>query len=146
MNLEVEKNEFVKFDLSNWPLIVAKFDKLTNLNYFITFLQQWENLKMYGQKYVMVLDARNIKNVANYKCVMLASKFVKRLKKQKPQYLENSFLIYNTKIILHLFRIVKTVQKPISPTYLYYTKETGDLNYLDLFQNKDENENIKLFE
>jgi hypothetical protein len=44
-----------------------------------------------------------------------------------------------------MFSLVLSFEKPISPTYLYYTSEKGLVNYIELFKNKDENNLMKIY-
>ena len=59
--------------------------------------------------------------------------FVKRLRRQNPQRLKNTILIYNNNYMYYLFNLVLTFQSPVSKTYSYFTEDSSDLNYLELF-------------
>ena len=143
MSLQLKK-QFALFDLQYFPLITVKLNKLNHISEFVLFLKQWEQLYMYEKKFTLLIDARNIKNTG-LKCGLLASKFIKKLKKNNPQYLENSILIYNNKFVKHLFSFILSFENPVSPTYLYYTQGNEFINYSELYKNKDNNKLMKIY-
>ena len=143
MFLQLER-QFALFDLQYFPLVIVKLKKLNNISEFALFLKQWEQLYNYGKKFTLLIDARNLKNTG-LKCGILASNFIKKLRKKNPQYLENSILIYNSKFVKYLFSFILSFENPVSPTYLYYTKEKGLINYIEIFKIKDENKLMKIY-
>jgi len=138
MESGVIKEKFFELDLSNWTLVIVKFNKLKNNEEFNYFLRRWENLSKAKQDYNIILDTRNISNVGISNAYAGAN-FISRLRKHKPQHLKNVLLIYNQSYMYYLFNLVLTIQKPIAKTYTYYTTETQSIDYLHLFNTRDEN-------
>mgnify|MGYP000905555276 CR=1 FL=1 len=138
METRVVREKFFELDLSNWTLVIVKFNKLNNNEEFNYFLKRWENLSKAKQDYSIILDTRNISNVGISNAYAGAN-FISRLRKHNPQYLKNVMLIYNQSYMYYLFNLVLTNQKPIAKTYTYYTKNTNTIDYLELFNTRDQN-------
>ena len=88
MEKHVSKEKFFEFDLSNWPIVIVKFNKLNNNEEFNYFLKRWENLSKAKQNYSIILDTRNMSNIGITNAYSGAN-FVSTLRKHNPQYLKN---------------------------------------------------------
>ena len=135
---------FAKFNLENWPIVIVKCNDLKTNDEFDDFLSKWENLGSRGEDYYFILDTRNIKNIG-FTNAYSGINFIKRLKKQKEQYLKGTILIYNNQFLYYLFNMVMSFQDPVSMIYTYFTDKTYDLDYLTLFKIKDTDKNFKIF-
>jgi len=138
METRVVREKFFELDLSNWTLVIVKFNKLNNNEEFNYFLKRWENLSKAKQDYSIILDTRNISNVGISNAYAGAN-FISRLRKHEPQYLKNVLLIYNQSYMYYLFNLVLSIQKPVAKTYTYYTTETQPIDYVHLFNTRDQN-------
>lgn len=138
METRVVREKFFELDLSNWTLVIVKFNKLNNNEEFNYFLKRWENLSNAKQDYSIILDTRNISNVGISNAYAGAN-FISRLRKHDTQYLKNVLLIYNQSYMYYLFNLVLSIQKPVAKTYTYYTTEIKPIDYLHLFNTRDQN-------
>jgi hypothetical protein len=143
MSLQLEK-QFALFELQYFPFVIVKLNKLNDISECVSFLKQWEQLYAYEKYFTIIIDARKVKNT-NFRFGILISKFIKKLRKKNPQYLESSILIYNNRFVKHMFSFILSFEKPISPTYLYYTIEKGLVNYIELYKNKDKEKKMKIY-
>jgi hypothetical protein len=134
----VTTDKFFSLNLNHWPTVVVQFNRLNCNEEFEYFLKRWENLGRAKQDYNIILDTRNISNIGISNAYTGAN-FIGRLRKQKPHYLKNVILIYNQSYMYYLFNLVLSLQKPIAKTYTYYTTETRPIDYVHLFNTRDQN-------
>mgnify|MGYP001441851831 CR=1 FL=1 len=138
--------KFATLDFNHWPLAIVRFNELQSNEDFDFFLKRWENLSKANQDYSIILDTRKISNIGLQNAFSGMS-FIKRLRNQNPQRLKNTILIYNNNYMYYLFNFVLTFQSPVSKTYSYFTEDLSDLNYLELFnQRNSDPEKFKVFE
>tara|TARA_B110000305_G_C19315754_1_gene576310 strand:+ start:134 stop:700 length:567 start_codon:yes stop_codon:yes gene_type:complete len=88
------------------------------------FFQTW--LSIYNDKkpYIIIFDGTKVQYVKPgfiFKFV----KFMKKLRKQEPQYLQYSIIIIDNSFIRGLMNMVFRIQKPVAPVYL--CKSTDEL-------------------
>ena len=136
LNKDIEK--FADLSLKNWPLAIVKFNKLKNKKDFDFFLERWENLGNAKQDYSIILDTRNMRNIG-LSCAFAGMKFIGRLREKNRIYLKNVILIYNHHYLHYLFNLVLTFQKPVAKTYTYRTNDLSLIDYVELFNSRDEN-------
>lgn len=101
------------------------------------FTETWLNISNDKKPYIIVFDATIIEYVKpNY--IFKIVKFMKKLRKQVPQYLQYSIIIIDNAFMRGLMNMVFRIQKPVAPIYL--CKSANDL--IDL-HNKIHNNVVK---
>ena len=68
--------------------------------------------------------------------------FIKSLRKEKYHYLKKSLILVDNDSIKNLLDFVFTLQSPVSPVYIWNTKETNEKILINII-NKITIENIK---
>lgn len=81
------------------------------------FFDTW--LDIYNEKkpYIIIFDGNKI-DYAKPTFVYKFTKFMKKLRKQTPQYLQYSIIIINNSLMRGLMNMVFKIQPPVAPVYL----------------------------
>ena len=102
------------FNYDNYPEISINFvGELTDEN-FNDFINEWMTLYLKKQYFTFVFDTKEIDYVPISYCFKMAA-FIKLLKREKIQYLQNSKIIIHNIFIRRLLDLIFYIQPPIAP-------------------------------
>jgi len=121
--------------------VIIKLNYLNNNKEFEDFLLRWEKLYKANTHYSIIVDARNLKNMGITNAYS-GAKFVLKIKDKKPQYLNDTVIIYNDSFIYYLLKTAFGIQPPFSDVYLYKCNHMNIIKYLELFNNRRNNDLI----
>lgn len=97
-----------------------------------TYLNYW-NLKQFEkQHFSCCVDTTGIKDIDimfGTKQAMIIAKFIKKMKKQKQQYLKYTILVMPNVILCNLLDIILQITKPCATLYIVNTREQADKLY-----------------
>lgn len=116
---------FANYDLSKWPLVYIDMvgDIKTYVDYK-TFTTTWMGLYDKLEPFTMLFDATNFGDVSVFYAVKMAM-FIKKIKRKRPQYLQKSIIMLESKWLKHLVGLMFFIEAPAAPVYVYYTDEHG---------------------
>jgi|TARA_B110000208_G_C11691389_1_gene402388 hypothetical protein len=113
---------FYTFDFSSLPIIKIKLEGRVTLEKVDGFLNKWLEIYDLDTKHTLIFDMTKTHSPTIKSAIKLA-KFIKKVKMEKPQLLERSFLIINENSLLrYLFGMVFTITRPIAPIFVYWKK------------------------
>ena len=93
---------FAKFIYEMFPVVVVKFSRdIENAEDFDLFLKKWIELYENKKEFIFVFDTTQVGYPSIKYCVRM-SMFIKKLRKEKIQYLKRSIII--VKISINLIR------------------------------------------
>tara|TARA_B100000424_G_C22905724_1_gene481750 strand:+ start:807 stop:1349 length:543 start_codon:yes stop_codon:yes gene_type:complete len=102
-----------------YPYVYINFNNsnIVDDNNLELFFNLW--LRVYEEKmpYIIVFDGTMIE-YAKPKFIFRFAKFMKKLRKQTPQYLQYSIIIINNSLMRGLMNMVFRIQAPVAPVYL----------------------------
>jgi len=81
------------------------------------FFDTWLSVYNEQKPYIIVFDGTLVE-YAKPKFIYRFAKFMKKLKKQSPQYLQYSIIIINNSLMRGLMNMVFRIQPPVAPVYL----------------------------
>lgn len=110
---------FANYNYSNYPEVHVSFMNLENDDDFTKFTNEWLNLYKKKKKFTFIFDTLNIGYI-NPKYAIYMGFFIKMLKKQEFQYLENSTIYVYSKFIYNLLKLIFYIEKPVAPVIVYY--------------------------
>ena len=101
-----DENETI-FDESNFPIVKIIFGKtINNDEDFEKFKNKWLELYLHEKKFYLIFDTSNIESIPiNY--LYKLTRFTKKLKKLKIQYLQASVLLIKNSLIRNLYKLLK---------------------------------------
>ena len=128
-----ETDNIVKVKLNN---------KIENNNDFSNFLNSWLTLYKNKQNFTFIFDTSNVGYIP-IKYSIQMSLFIKKLKKQKTQYLQKSIIYVNNNIVKRMLDFIFILQPPVAPVYI-----VTEMSYIELIltnnTNKIDDEIIKI--
>tara|TARA_B000000441_G_C21711915_1_gene333075 strand:+ start:41 stop:490 length:450 start_codon:yes stop_codon:yes gene_type:complete len=110
--------------------------KIENNNDFNTFLNKWRELYEKKKNFIFIFDTSNVGFIP-IKYSIQMSLFIKKLKKEKYQYLQKSIIYVNNNIVKRMLDFIFMLQPPVAPVYIIDNKD-----YIDLILNNNVDENI----
>ena len=116
---------FANYDLSKWPLVYI--DMVGDIKTYIDYKQftsTWMGLYDKLEPFTMLFDATNFGDVSVFYAIKMAM-FIKKIKRKRPQYLQKSIIMLESKWLKHLVGLMFFIETPAAPVYVYYTDEHG---------------------
>ena len=110
--------------------------KIENNNDFNTFLNKWRELYEKKKNFIFIFDTSNVGFIP-IKYSIQMSLFIKKLKKEKYQYLQKSIIYVNNNIVKRMLDFIFMLQPPVAPVYII-----DNIDYIDLILNNNVDENI----
>lgn len=118
-------------------IVHVKLNKnIENNNDFNTFLNKWRELYEKKKNFIFIFDTSNVGFIP-IKYSIQMSLFIKKLKKEKYQYLQKSIIYVNNNIVKRMLDFIFMLQPPVAPVYIIDNKD-----YIDLILNNNVDENI----
>jgi hypothetical protein len=120
------------FDYTEFPIVHVHFiGSLKNDNDYYNFINKW--IELYNQKkyFKFIFNTKECGYV-NIKYTYKIASFIKKLKKQKTQYLQSSIIIYYSGWIKFLLRFVFSLQSPVANVYLVNGKNLNNDKIKDM--------------
>ena len=106
------------FDETKYPEVSVNFDgSLSNRTEYNNFTENWLELYDKKQDFYYIFDTTKCGSV-NISYSIRMSNFIKKLKRHPKQYLNFSVIIYKSKWIRFLLKILFTLQSPVAPVYI----------------------------
>jgi|TARA_B100001059_G_C17833391_1_gene586240 hypothetical protein len=123
---------FASYNLDNWPLVYIKLkgDIKSYVDYK-QFTDTWLGLYNRLEPFTMLFDACEFGDVSIFYAIKMAM-FIKKIKRKRPQYLQKSVIMLQSKWLKHLVGLMFFIEKPAAPVYVYYKDEHGDKPMNDL--------------
>ena len=107
------------FDGSNFPLVKVIMNNVPESDdEFQSFLNKWSELYEKQQDFKFFFDTTNV-GLPHLKYSIKMSQFIKKLKKEPYQYLQESIIIINNNKVKWLLDFIFTIQPPVAPVYIY---------------------------
>jgi hypothetical protein len=107
-----------------YPYVYITFnhENIVDDNNLDIFFQTW--LDIYNEKkpYIIVFDGTMV-NYTKPSFIFKFAKFMKKLRKQEPQYLQYSIIIIDNSLMRGIMNMVFRIQKPVAPVYMCKTAE-----------------------
>ena len=103
----------------NFPTIKVNFGENITAEDFTKLTSNWLNWYLYKLKFNIEFDTFQLKSVNPKYCLYMAF-FIKKIKKQNPQYLEYSKIKIYNKYIFKLAEIIFKIEKPVARVYLIF--------------------------
>lgn len=109
---------FFQCEMSNLPIITFTFNgKIRNNKHFKHFLDTWESFYELNNDFILVFDTTNM-SIPNVKYCFKMTKFIKKIRKKNPQYLQKSYIIVKNNIILNMLNFIFFIQPPVAPVHI----------------------------
>ena len=135
---------FAEYDYSQFPIVNVYFSSTVENNEdFNNFTEEWYNLYRRGEPFKFIFHTEGVRNVPIKYSFMMA-KFIKRLKKEKIQYLENSIIFVSSKLVKSLLGIIFFFQSPVAPVYIVYSDITDKEKYINDIRNNQIEKNVSI--
>tara|TARA_X000000950_G_scaffold285442_1_gene391433 strand:- start:9127 stop:9570 length:444 start_codon:yes stop_codon:yes gene_type:complete len=122
---------FFNYDRGKWPLVKVTLNgNIESDEDFNVFLHAWNNLYLHEQNFTLLFDARNF-GMISIKYAIKMTFFIKKIKKNKPQFLSKSLILLKGRWLRFLVSFMFSIEKPVAPVYVYYTDndDTNDVYY-----------------
>jgi len=116
---------FAKYNLNKWPLVYI--DMVGDIKTYVDYKQftsTWMGLYDKLEPFTMLFDATNFGDVSVFYAIKMAM-FIKKIKRKRPQYLQKSIIMLESKWLKHLVGLMFFIETPAAPVYVYYTDEHG---------------------
>ena len=118
-------------------IVNVKLNKnIENNEDFNTFLNKWRELYEKKKNFIFIFDTSNVGFIP-IKYSIQMSLFIKKLKKEKHQYLQKSIIYVNNNIVKRMLDFIFMLQPPVAPVYIIDNKD-----YIDLILNNNLDDNI----
>ena len=109
---------FAKFIYEMFPVVVVKFSRdIENAEDFDLFLKKWIELYENKKEFIFVFDTTEVGYPSIKYCVRM-SMFIKKLRKEKTQYLKRSIIIVKNNRVKNLLNFTFYLQPPVAIVYL----------------------------
>ena len=119
-------------------IVHVKLNKnIENNNDFNTFLNEWRELYEKKKNFIFIFDTSNVGFIP-IKYSIQMSLFIKKLKKEKLQYLQKSIIYVNNNTVKRMLDFIFMLQPPVAPVYIIDNKD-----YIELILNNNIDNNIK---
>lgn len=116
---------FATYDLEKWPLVYV--DMVGDIKTYVDYKQftsTWISLYDKLEPFTMLFDATKFGDVSVFYAIKMAM-FIKKIKRKRPQYLQKSIIMLESKWLKHLVGLMFFIETPAAPVYVYYTDEHG---------------------
>ena len=110
--------------------------KIENNKDFNTFLNEWCELYEKRKNFIFIFDTSNVGFIP-IKYSIQMSLFIKKLRKEKYQYLQKSIIYVNNNIVKRMLDFIFMLQPPVAPVYIIDNKD-----YIELILNNNVDDNI----
>ena len=118
-------------------IVNVKLNKnIENNNDFNTFLNKWRELYQNKKDFIFIFDTSNVGFIP-IKYSIQMSLFIKKLRKEKYQYLQKSIIYVNNNIVKRMLDFIFMLQPPVAEVYIIDNKD-----YIDLILNNNVDDNI----
>ena len=118
-------------------IVNVKLNKnIENNEDFNTFLNKWRELYQNKKDFIFIFDTSNVGFIP-IKYSIQMSLFIKKLRKEKYQYLQKSIIYVNNNIVKRMLDFIFMLQPPVAPVYIIDNKD-----YIDLILNNNVDDNI----
>ena len=130
---------FATYNLEKWPLVYINMvgDIKTYIDYK-QFTSTWMGLYNKLEPFTMLFDATKFGDVSMFYALKMAM-FIKKIKRKRPQYLQKSIIMLESKWLKHLVGLMFFMESPAAPVYVYYKDEFGEKSMDDLLSNIESN-------
>ena len=112
---------FANYDYTNYNsqsiVHVTLSPNIKNDQDFDTFLYQWIELYHIKKNFIFIFDTCNVGFIP-LKYSLKMTIFIKKLKKEKIQYLQKSIILVNSQIVKHMLDFIFMLQPPVAPVYI----------------------------
>ena len=112
---------FAIYDYTNYNtksiVHVTLSPNIKNDQDFDTFLYQWIELYHKKKNFIFIFDTCNVGFIP-LKYSLKMTIFIKKLKKEKVQYLQKSIILVNSQIVKHMLDFIFMLQPPVAPIYI----------------------------
>ena len=120
------------YDYTHFPLINVKFNENINSDEeFGDFLNEWKLLYENEENFEFIFDTKNCGYI-NPKYCFSMSYFIKKLKKEKKQYLRKSTIYVYHKFIWYLLKLIFAIETPVAPVYIIYINKENNIENQEL--------------
>jgi hypothetical protein len=86
------------------------------------FFQTWLDIYKEQKPYIIIFDGTMV-NYTKPSFIFKFAKFMKKLRKQEPQYLQYSIIIIDNSLMRGIMNMVFRIQKPVAPVYMCKTAD-----------------------
>lgn len=128
---------FAEFDEKDYPCVKVKLNqKPRSDDDFNHFIQKWRDLYKQKRDYYFLFDTLQVTNPPLKYCIQM-SQFIKELRKENYQYLQESIILINNNKVKWLLDFIFTIQPPVAPVYIYHIQngETLDIESIKKHKN-----------
>lgn len=120
------------YDYTDFPLINVNFNENINSDEeFGDFLNKWKLLYENKKNFEFIFDTKNCGYI-NPKYCFSMSYFIKKLKKEKIQYLKKSTIYVYHKFIWYLLKLIFAIETPVAPVYIIYINNENNIEKQEL--------------
>ena len=134
---------FAEFDETNFPLVkVIMNDVPESDDEFQSFLDKWIELYEKKEDFKFLFDTTNV-GLPHLKYSIKMSQFIKKLKKEPYQYLQESIILINNNKVKWLLDFIFTIQPPVAPVYIYKLNNSETIEDLETIKNHTNTEKIE---
>ena len=120
------------YDYTHFPLINVSFNENINSDdEFEDFLNEWKLLYENKKNFEFIFDTKNCGYI-NPKYCFSMSYFIKKLKKEKIQYLKKSTIYVYHKFIWYLLKLIFVIERPVAPVYIIYINNENNIENQEL--------------
>ncbi|MAU37720.1 MAG: hypothetical protein CMD14_10205 [Flavobacteriales bacterium] len=118
-------------------IVNVKLNKnIENNEDFNTFLNKWRELYQNKKDFIFIFDTSNVGFIP-IKYSIQMSLFIKKLRKEKHQYLQKSIIYVNNNIVKRMLDFIFMLQPPVAEVYIIDNKD-----YIELILNNNVDDNI----
>jgi hypothetical protein len=130
--------KWATFDTTSFPTVFVELGPSLDDEGFEDFIQQWRNLYKEHKDFYLIFDTSKVGWV-NPKYAWSMADFITELKKQQEalggkEYLQQSFIFYNSWYVKLLLNIIFYLQPPVAPVQIL----PSDKNILEIFRLKQD--------
>ena len=120
------------YDYTDFPLINVSFNENINSDEeFGDFLNKWKLLYENKKNFEFIFDTKNCGYI-NPKYCFSMSYFIKKLKKEKEQYLRKNTIYVYHKFIWYLLKLIFAIETPVAPVYIIYINNENNIENQEL--------------
>ena len=129
--------KWTTFDTTSFPTVFVDFGSTLDDEGFEDFKNQWKSLYSHHKDFYLIFETKDVGWV-NPKYAWKMAEFMAELKEQQrslggKEYLQQSFIFYNSWYIKFLLKIIFYLHPPIAPVEIM----SSDKNVLEIFRLKN---------
>ena len=110
---------FAEFDKSNFPQVYVRLKgTIKSDEDFYNFSRSWLQLYRDQKNFSFIFETKECDMISIKYCIFMAL-FIKKLKKEKIQYLSQSSINVHNSFIYNLLKLIFYIQKPVAPVKIY---------------------------